>query len=338
MRPRPFFMAVGLAVMLAGCSDSPPEPKSAPAPPGVQGQGVPVDLSAGKFDEAIAGAEETLKTKPEDRQALATLVLATQTKASRMGEDRKASSGIYFKSATAARKLRGTFKNLTPPESALTAQALYNEACALAREGQGDRAMASLAEAFDAGFQEVSLFETDGDLDSLRARPDFQEFRKGISRKILARLAKGQTPFPFALDVADLDGKTISLDDLKGKVAIIDFWGTWCPPCRQEIPVLSGFARKYRDQGLAVVGINCGEGPEDKARPRVLAFLRENKVPYPCAMSDGQIEAQIPNVKQGLPITLFLDRTGKVRLKWVGFDPGEAGVMEQVIKALLEEE
>ena len=250
-----------------------------------------------------------------------------------MSQDRKSSIPVHHKSATA--QAAGRHQDPQPPGIRPGGPGLDNEAWP-AIEGHGDQAMAGARGGVRRGVpgsqplrerQRVGL--------PPRGGPTSRSSRRG-SRKILARVTKDQTSFPFALNVTGLDGKTISLDDYKGKVTIIDFWGTWCPPCRQEIPVLAGFARKYQSQGLAIIGINCNEGPPAKARPKVLKFLQENKVPYPCSMSDGEVEAQVPDLK-GFPTTLFLDRTGKVRLKMVGFDPGEAGVMEQVVKALLEE-
>src|SRR3974390_64998 len=76
--------------------------------------------------------------------------------------------------------------------------------------------------------------------------------------------------------VTDLTGKKLSLADYRGKVVLLDFWATWCTPCRAEIPHFVKFQEKYRDQGLQVIGISMDDGPKP-----VLDFYQEFKMNYP---------------------------------------------------------
>ncbi|MDE2196803.1 MAG: TlpA family protein disulfide reductase [Gammaproteobacteria bacterium] len=123
-----------------------------------------------------------------------------------------------------------------------------------------------------------------------------------------------------ALDVAldDLDGNSHALADWKGKVLLVNFWATWCPPCREEIPLLVKMQAKYAAQGLQIIGIASDE-PNDEV---VRKFLKQMVVNYPILMSDGQsseIVAALGGNLIGLPYSLLLDRDGKV----LKIHPGE---------------
>ena len=147
------------------------------------------------------------------------------------------------------------------------------------------------------------------------------------------RLAHFQS-FPFHFRLPDLDGKIVSLGDYKGKVVIVDLWGTWCPPCREEIPHFVDLYRKYHASGLEIVGINYEMVAGDEAREKVRKYVKENDIPYPCLLGDQETEAIIPGFK-GYPTTLFIDRSGKVRLKLAEYTP--KGELEGIVSALLDE-
>jgi thiol-disulfide isomerase/thioredoxin len=345
-------LAVLVTAILIGCGPTPTAPPTADKgpvdskAPGATAapQGEPTgpladaqnDVRAGKFDEAIAKVKALLKQTPDDRAAMGALAVIYEAKGETKVKDLDARLPAFLAAADASRTLRGKFKPLSPRESMVVIKSLYNAACSLALANRGDEAMAALREAFDAGFSDIAVFENDTELDSLRKRPDFIEFVGGIPGRALARVSEGFKSFPFAMDLEGLDGKPITLDALKGKVVIVDFWGTWCPPCLKEVPVLVELHKKYAARGLEIVGVNCQEVPADKAKDRVRSFLKANNVTYRCALSDDKVEAQVPDFA-GFPTTLFLDRTGKVRFKMEGFDPAESGVLEQVVRALLEE-
>ena len=125
-----------------------------------------------------------------------------------------------------------------------------------------------------------------------------------------------QQALGVALD--DLDGNSHALADWKGKVLLVNFWATWCPPCREEIPLLVKMQAKYAAQGLQIIGIASDE-PNDEV---VRKFLKQMVVNYPILMSNGQsseIVAALGGNLIGLPYSLLLDRDGKV----LKIHPGE---------------
>jgi len=112
--------------------------------------------------------------------------------------------------------------------------------------------------------------------------------------------------------IRDLDGRTISLASLRGKVTLVNFWATWCGPCRAEIPDLVALQQKYRDQ-LQILGIS-----EDEASPEtVKQFAAKFNVNYPVAMVTPELEKLFGNVS-ALPTTFVIDREGRVVQKHVG--------------------
>ena len=110
----------------------------------------------------------------------------------------------------------------------------------------------------------------------------------------------------------DLDGRTLSAADLRGKVTIINFWATWCPPCRAEIPDLVALQSKYGDR-LQIVGVSQDEGPIDAVR----RFAAAQQMNYPVVMTSPEIEKAFPGVT-ALPTSFILDREGRIVQRHVG--------------------
>jgi len=110
----------------------------------------------------------------------------------------------------------------------------------------------------------------------------------------------------------DLDGREISTASLRGKVVLINFWATWCPPCRAEIPDLVALQEKYRDQ-LQIIGIS-----EDEGGPEVVRrFVAAHQMNYPVVMSTPELERKFPGIG-ALPTSFVLDRQARVVQKHVG--------------------
>lgn len=141
-------------------------------------------------------------------------------------------------------------------------------------------------------------------------------------------IAVGQTSHAPALVLKDLRGRALRLSDYKGKVVVLNFWATWCPPCRAEMPDLIRMQREYRSRGLQVVGITYP--PEEIAEVR--QFVRKLGVNYPIAL--GTIETKsLFDETETLPLTIVIDREGKVRERIEGILlPQE---FEQKIRPLL---
>ncbi len=131
------------------------------------------------------------------------------------------------------------------------------------------------------------------------------------------------------------EGKTVSASDYDGKVVIVDFWATWCPPCRQEIPGFVALQRKYADKGLAIVGFSFDHDPTAHEN-----WIKEQGLNYRSIFADSDagravVEAfgkQVGEIS-ALPTTLVIDRKGRIVYKHVGYGPPEE--FEKVLAPLL---
>lgn len=137
--------------------------------------------------------------------------------------------------------------------------------------------------------------------------------------------------FAFDFALPDTSGKEYTLKQLKGKVVIVNFWGTWCPACKAEIPHFIDLYRTYHSKGLEVVGLSYERG---EAKSKINAYVAKAGIPYPCLVGDSATSRKVPDLR-GFPTTLFLDRNGTVRQKLVGFHPKER--LESIVLYLLNE-
>jgi len=119
----------------------------------------------------------------------------------------------------------------------------------------------------------------------------------------------------FAAAFPDLAGQRQPLAQWRGKVVVLNFWATWCPPCRQEIPGFVKMQEQYGDRGLIFIGLALDE------KDKVQAFVRENAVNYPILLGDDsayELAGAIGNQQGGLPFSAVLDRSGKIVAAKVG--------------------
>jgi peroxiredoxin len=110
----------------------------------------------------------------------------------------------------------------------------------------------------------------------------------------------------------DLDRRQVNLADYRGKVALLNFWATWCAPCLAEMPHFVAWQHEYGGRGLQVIGISM----DDDAQPVRIAY-RKYKLNYPVIMGDAKIGEMYGGVF-GLPITFLIDRNGRIRFKYQG--------------------
>ena len=144
------------------------------------------------------------------------------------------------------------------------------------------------------------------------------------------------TPTKPIAEMSWTDGqaRVQKLSDLKGKAVILDFWATFCPPCRKEIPHLNSLIAKYGKDNLQIVGLNVG-GPEDK--PEIPKFLAATKMDYPIAYPEDDLSRYIFAERDDIPQTAVFDRNGRMITKIIGYSPEVEkrldAAVEQAIKS-----
>lgn len=129
-------------------------------------------------------------------------------------------------------------------------------------------------------------------------------------------------------DLKDSEGKIVKFSDFKGRVVILDFWATWCGPCRREIPGFVELQKQYGEQGLTVIGISLDEEGPAVVKP----FIKKFGINYPVVMGDQKISQAFGGI-EGLPTTFVIDREGRIVKKHIGYVPKEE--FEKEIKPLL---
>jgi cytochrome c biogenesis protein CcmG/thiol:disulfide interchange protein DsbE len=183
------------------------------------------------------------------------------------------------------------------------------------------------------------------------------EYRQQAAEKLLASAAKGElvpdanggmpkylSPFmdktAAAFTLEDLSGRKVSLDSYKGKAVLINFWATWCGPCKIETPWLIELRNKYASQGFEILGIST-EGDDlnkdDKAgwakdKAAIAKFVSEEKVPYPILI-DGDSLSQAYGGLDAMPTSFFVDRKGTVVAAQMGLT-SESDIESNIKKAL----
>jgi thiol-disulfide isomerase/thioredoxin len=115
------------------------------------------------------------------------------------------------------------------------------------------------------------------------------------------------------LSLTDLEGNPISLADYRGKVVLVNLWATWCPPCKEEMPALEAFYRKYADEGFTIVAINDGDPTAD-----VVQFVKDYKLTFPIWLDPTYIATEKAFKTLNLPSSFVIDRDGQIVLSWVG--------------------
>lgn len=130
-----------------------------------------------------------------------------------------------------------------------------------------------------------------------------------------------------------LDGRTVRLSDLKGKVVLLDFWATWCGPCRESIPAIQRIYAKHKDKGFEVMGIAL----ERDSGAQLPGFAREMGMTYPIGLPITREEVQVYNDTGAIPLMVIVDKKGHIRGRQQGYAAAlEAGI-EQKVKELLAE-
>ena len=141
------------------------------------------------------------------------------------------------------------------------------------------------------------------------------------------RVTSAEHPLAPEFSLPELTGKTLKLSDYRGKVVLLDFWATWCGPCREEIPHFVELQNKLGDQGFQIIGVSMDDGPEP-----VRDFYRQFKMNYPVVMGNAKIGELYGGVL-GLPIAFVIGRDGRIYSKQIGAT--EVSLLEREIEAQL---
>ena len=137
----------------------------------------------------------------------------------------------------------------------------------------------------------------------------------------------GNHPLAPAFSLTDITGKPLNLSDYQGKVVALDFWATWCGPCRIEIPGFIELQKRYAAQGFTMIGISMDDSPEP-----VVGFYKELQMNYPVAIGNDRL-GELYGGMPGLPTTFLIGRDGRIYAKHVG--AYDLSVFETEIKELL---
>ncbi|HVP80957.1 MAG TPA: TlpA disulfide reductase family protein [Thermodesulfobacteriota bacterium] len=141
---------------------------------------------------------------------------------------------------------------------------------------------------------------------------------------------------PFSASASDFslksfDGQEITLSQLKGKVVLLDFWATWCGPCRESIPHLIQLYKNYREKGFEVVGMNIDKGDGEAVR----RFVKSMDIPYPVVIAPEDLVRKYQVT--GIPASFLIDKQGKIREKMVGFSSAIARQLDVKVGDLTSE-
>jgi len=301
-----------------------------------------LSVQRGDIATATRLLDQVLGVEPFNRLALLGRAALALDQA-RLATSPKDNAAAVDNAEKLIRTLRRVYEAPQPNEQQLFGQVLYTQAKIRVKQGRNDQALALLKEAVETGLDSYSPVEIDESMAPLRS---FPQFRAALKARTEARVAEARQrvkdlldrPVDLAFDftLADLDGKQVSLADFKGKVVLVDYWGTWCGPCREALPRLIDLYRSRHHRGLEIVGLTYEQqmSSESQKRAVVKRFVKETGIPYTCLIGNQPTIQQIPNF-QGFPTSVVLDRSGKVRLLVTENDKHSLDLITDVIEILL---
>ncbi len=226
---------------------------------------------------------KTLRSLPDDVRARTTKDLALQIRALPAAPG-KLRLAVYL----ASRATEGDFGHDTLQEVATTLAGTLQQTPPDPQSKTADAAYDELAQLVRYEHVQVSL--------------DTPPFKAAMAKLEANDESRQQANFTLT----DLQGKTWTLKDLKGKVVLVNFWATWCPPCRKEMPDLDALYNRFKDQGFVILAIS-----EDEETAKVDPFIAEHKISYPILLDPGSKVNKLFQV-EGIPKSFVYDREGKL--------------------------
>jgi len=233
-------------------------------------------------EKPIADQIRGLRSLPDDVRARTTKNLAIEIRQLPV-----TSNKLRLANDLASLSTEGDFGRDTLQEVATTLAAALHEQPVQAKQGQPPSAYVELAQLLRYEHVQVSL--------------DDPQFAAAMSKIEADNERRQQADFTLM----ELNGNTWTLKEQRGKVVLVNFWATWCPPCRKEMPDLEGLYKQFKDQGLVILAIS--DEVESKVRP----FVAEQKVTYPILLDPGRKVNDIFQI-EGIPKTFVYDRNGKL--------------------------
>jgi thiol-disulfide isomerase/thioredoxin len=158
---------------------------------------------------------------------------------------------------------------------------------------------------------------------------------KTDARIVLPGTPVSSVPAPPDYDVRTLDGNAIKLSGYQGKVVVMDFWATWCPPCRQEVPQLARLQKENQARGLEVIGLHI----DDRGRSTPAAirrFISDYGINYTVGLAtDAMFTDYLGTADDTIPQTLVFDRQGRLIKHLIGYDSSHARTLDEVVNRAL---
>jgi peroxiredoxin len=235
-----------------------------------------------KQEKPIANQIRGLRGLPDDVRARTTKNLAIEIRQLPVTPNK-----LRLANDLANLSTEGDFGRDTLQEVATTLATALREQPVQAKQGQPPRPYVELAELVRYEHVQASL--------------DDPQFAAAISKIEADNEHRQQADFTLA----DLRGKTWTLKEQRGKVVVVNFWATWCPPCRKEMPDLETLYKQFKDQGLVILAIS------DEDAGKVAPFIAEQKVTYPILLDPGRKVNELFQI-EGIPKTFVYDRSGKL--------------------------
>ena len=140
---------------------------------------------------------------------------------------------------------------------------------------------------------------------------------------------------PRDFDIPTLDGSTIKLSEYRGKVVVVDFWATWCPPCREEVPQLVRLAEQNRARGIEVIGLHIDDRGRS-SQSAIKKFISQYSINYTVGMASNEMfTAYLGTEEDTIPQTLVFDRKGNAVAHFVGYDQSHARKLDEAVNLAL---
>jgi tetratricopeptide (TPR) repeat protein len=275
-------------------------------------------LAATDLDGAIEEVDNFLKHQPDNPSALNRLTILYLQK------------NQFDRAIEASRKLVALDKN--------DAYAWYDLAAVFAQASLPDSAFHALNKSIILGWNDLRHMAEDPDLTSLHTDPRWDSEKQKITQE-LQRTApdrrqqalqdKLNIPAPV-FEFPDMDGETVNLADLRGKVVVLDFWALWCGWCLKAMPLVEEFWRKYQDQDVVVLSMNVRENRRKDVPP----FIQDNGYTFRVVFGDDKVYNDYGI--RGIPAMFVIDQSGIIRYKHIGYNPRLSETLGWQVENLLE--